>query len=82
MITLRTNLDYITTPTYNSSILPPIGARVVCNVWHSEEGSKNVSLEVCGHTFVGGRWEVELHIPKNFSGSIREWYKTYCGIDI
>jgi hypothetical protein len=75
VIIFRTNLDYLEVPDYNSAILPPLGARVICSY-----KSKKVPLEVCRQTFVEGVWEVELTLPSGLNTSIKDWYKDYLGI--
>ena len=80
MISFRTNLDYITVPNYNSDIMPPLGASVVCKT--KGFGFKNVTLQVHGPSFRDGRWEVELHTPSWHDISLREWNETYVGITI
>jgi hypothetical protein len=73
MIVLRTNLDQVGIPDYNSPYLPPLGAIIVCRI-----NGKPVRLEVFAVTYFNGNWEVELHIPSTVSGmSIREWYQQY-----
>lgn len=76
-IYFRTNLDEITVPDYNLGIMPPLSARVICKA-----RSKNVSLEVCGHVFIDGHWEVELNTPSGLNMSLKDWYRNYAGIII
>ena len=76
MIKLRTDLDYVQLPKYDVPFLPPIGSYFLCSI-----NGRPVRLQVSSLTYVGGTWDVELHIDKSLGVSLREWYKTY-GISI
>jgi hypothetical protein len=76
-IYFTTNLDDIRLPDYYFNFLPPIGSRVLCKA-----RTRDVSLEVCGHTLTDGNWRVELHIQTSLGISIKEWHRVYAGVDI
>ena len=71
-ITTRTNLDLCSR---DSNLLPKLPA--VPSVGHRVHIRDGLQLEVVGVTWYSDKVEVELHIPRGWNLSIREWSDRY-----
>lgn len=76
-IYFRTNLDDFNVPNsndYSYNFLPPIGSKVLCHYTQIGRTKTAKLLEVVDVVYdASGTWNVELSVPKSFSGTLAQF---------